>query len=421
MPITHIILTAWTLQTITVAGITNQVDSMQRCLKDTVNEPSSYPLTPHLERPCVRWVGGRCEARVLDRFYASLVRRRDKVRVALWSDSLMNGALVSRQLAQLWHGAFGDGGPGFVQPGYLTRWDEHPSVTWLTRGRWKRASVVYYRGPNRRFGFGGTRFTLIKAPGRIVFRFRRPVTQAIIHYGTASPGPRFYVTAPGISYPIKTTGKPQGHAFSSVSLSPTRVVRLRLPASGVVLYGTFFESDSPGVVLDTIGLISARLIHLIKADRAMRDSVLAMRRPQLLIYSFGRNEVDSGLSPSFTDRAVMLITRDRQAAGGAECLVLGPTDRMEKKGSQLQTPRNLPVVARRMHDAAIRAGCAYMDLIGLMGGYGAAGQWLHHRPALMARDLVHPTITGGRLLGYMVYMNLMRPLAASCGTRNHPL
>ncbi|MBZ4396157.1 GDSL-type esterase/lipase family protein [Myxococcus sp. AS-1-15] len=169
------------------------------------------------------------------------------------------------------------------------------------------------------------------------------------------------------------------------------------PNSQVTVLGAALEYDTPGVVLDALGLPGSTSFTLRDMDAAAVDAQLASRRPDLLVFWYGTNEANlvgldaQGLSGDYT----ALISRLRKATGNAECLVLGPTDRLAKDASGHWTEApSLATVLDTLPRVARDAGCAYWSARAAMGGERAMLRWQRSRPVYGHADGVHLTPEG---------------------------
>ena len=188
---------------------------------------------------------------------------------------------------------------------------------------------------------------------------------------------------------------------------PAHTVQVAAPASGgVTVLGASLEYDTPGVVLDALGLPGSTASTLAGMDAAAVDTQLASRRPDLLVFWYGTNEAaKADLDPASlrTDYGA-LISRLRKATGNAECLLLGPTDRLEQdpSGRWHEAPALASVLAT-LPQVAKDAGCAYWSPRAAMGGERAMLRWQRAQPVLGHPDGVHLTPEGySRLAGAFV-------------------
>ncbi|MFP2906589.1 SGNH/GDSL hydrolase family protein, partial [Pyxidicoccus sp. 3LFB2] len=169
--------------------------------------------------------------------------------------------------------------------------------------------------------------------------------------------------------------------------------------------GAALEHDTPGVVLDALGLPGATAFTLRDMDAAAVDAQLTSRRPDLLVFWYGTNEAHlrdldtAALRRDYT----ALISRLRKATN-AECLLLGPTDRLEQDANgQWKEAPALASVLGTLPQVAKDAGCAYWSPRAAMGGERAMLRWQRAQPALGHPDGVHLTPEGyARLAGAFV-------------------
>lgn len=106
------------------------------------------------------------------------------------------------------------------------------------------------------------------------------------------------------------------------------------------------------------------------------------------------------------------LSRLSEAAPSAACLVVGPIDKIHRRGTAKgQTKTAVAIVNRLLRRVAHASECAYLDLFAAMGGPGAimaleARGWMHP-------DLIHPRREGLDLAGLMVTDALTEAYLAS--------
>jgi lysophospholipase L1-like esterase len=158
----------------------------------------------------------------------------------------------------------------------------------------------------------------------------------------------------------------------------------------VLLFGAAFEAPA-GLVVDTFGLPGARVGTWLRWDRSVFVDSLALRPPSVLVLAYGTNEVGDDHDPvhRHAERLTEALRLARRAAPEASCLVLGPTDRTGPGARR--RPRQVEVI--RVHEeVAKRSGCAFLDLVGAMGGEGSMPRWV--ASGLANADHVHLTPEG---------------------------
>jgi lysophospholipase L1-like esterase len=179
------------------------------------------------------------------------------------------------------------------------------------------------------------------------------------------------------------------------SASPTRQLALR-SAGAVDLYGVAIENGSPGVVVDGAGVVGAHAAQLTAIDWTLLGRQLSRRAPRLVTIQFGTNEVASHhtrpavIEATFTE----LIARVKRHAPESAVLVFGPPDMARREGETWATPAGLADVVAAERRAAERAGVAFFDSLGAMGGAGRMDDLTRTRPALAYPDHIHLTRRG---------------------------
>lgn len=182
---------------------------------------------------------------------------------------------------------------------------------------------------------------------------------------------------------------------------PSHVVRMRNAGGGTVkVFGASVELDRPGIAYDALGLPGATVFTLATYEQSALQVQLVARRPDLYVLFFGTNE--SALPR--VDVAAMRRRYDdlfrtlKAAAPQAECLLLGPTDRMEQRADRWVQAPSQAVVIPALRDVARSHGCAFWSTRAAMGGPGAISRWVEQKPPLAHPDRVHLTARGYQVL-----------------------
>ncbi|MBM4362238.1 MAG: hypothetical protein FJ104_06120, partial [Deltaproteobacteria bacterium] len=253
------------------------------------------------------------------------------------------------------------------------------------------------------------------AHGRRVSRFG-------IAYLAEPGGGTIDVSVDGERLRVVDTAAPARRAlFEAVEVSDgEHRLELLTGRGSVRLFGLTLERDVPGVVLDAIGVVGARLRTFAEIEPAHLAEAVAWRRPSLITFQFGANESGDGFAipmPEYHAGMADMIRRFRAAAPGASCLVIGVMDRARKEGDRLVTVPVIPHLAREQRAVAAELGCAHYSGFDLMGGEGGMARWV--RKGLGAGDFTHPTSQGAAVLGEALHDALMR-LYESSSAKNAP-
>lgn len=186
----------------------------------------------------------------------------------------------------------------------------------------------------------------------------------------------------------------------------------------VRLFGVVLEREGSGVVLDQLGLAGAKARHpLLWTESVWRD-LLASRRPNLFIFSYGNNETDDHhlSDEQHVGHFDAMLSRFRTNFPETACLVMAPTDRLLPDASgALSTPRLITLLRDAQRRIAHEHGCAFFDTLAWQGGPGAMQRWRDRSPPLAREDGIHLTEAGYRMLGEELVRALVEALEAQRG------
>lgn len=357
----------------------------------------------------------------MDAFYAHLaaVERKEAksiARVTYFGDSIVASDFVTATLRRKLQRRFGDAGHGFMLmanawPGYF-----HNDVVRFAAPGWQVSRVV---GPFAKDGFYGLGGVSFNAQGKGAFSrfsttktgtFGRAVSRFSLSYLEHEQGGTMTISIDRI----------ERETINTIANAPATKVRtyevpdgeheleVRAEGPGVRTFGVVMERDVPGAVLDAIGIQGCRIRFLDKSDDAHFAEQLRTRDPSLTVFQYGMNESEDGeLYPLDQYEATMkaVLVQVRAALPASSCLLVGPMDRADKKGSGYSSRPVVPKLAAIQRKVAGEVGCGYWDTFGAMGGLGSMGIWVQR--GLGGADLAHPSSAGAEVLGGWIYLALM--------------
>jgi lysophospholipase L1-like esterase len=364
--------------------------------------------------------------RALDAFFRKLddvehARPGAIARVTYFGDSIVASDFITSMLRRKLQKRFGDAGHGFMLmanawPGY-----SHQDVVRFAAPGWLVSRVVGPYASDGFYGLGGVSF---RARGKGAFSrfsttktgsFGRAVSSFAVYYLEHPEGGEMTVSVDGEVRETVDTRADASRSVRRVYRVPDgeHTLEVRAEGPGVRTFGVTMERDAPGAVLDAIGIQGCRIRFLDKSDDKHFAEQLAMRDPSLTVFQYGMNESEDGeLYPLDQYEATMkaVLQQVRAALPGASCMLVGPMDRADKKGTGYTSRPVVPKLAAIQRKVSGEVGCAYWDTLGAMGGLGAMGTWVQR--GLGAADLAHPSGAGADVLGRWIYLALMEGYAA---------
>ena len=334
-------------------------------------------------------------------------RRLEPVRIMHFGDSHTAADVLTADIRRHLQDDFGDGGAGWIVPKNPMSTRRLGVASGATSG-WSIEGIGGRVAPDRIYGPAG------------------------IALSTSQPNERAWIEAAGNHFELYVVRQPGGGRIdvlvdgasvldSPLSLqSPTteashlffdtpagdgrhRIEVRTLNAGQVRILGIVAEHIAPGVVYDVLGVNGARASRILNWNQTALATVLADRKPDLIVMEFGTNEVtDSGWTvASFQRFFAGLVHRLQSVAPQASVLVIGPPDR-----SDLPVAVNkMPLMIQAQRRASFEAGAAFWSSYAAMGGAGTMNAWAAQ--GLAQSDRVHLTRAGYNRIGDLFYQDLM--------------
>jgi lysophospholipase L1-like esterase len=347
----------------------------------------------------------------LPTFYAALNalehgRIERHVRVLWFGDSHTAADFWSDAVREPLQARFGHGGPGLVLVGLKYR---HGLAQLSRSGKWRmipRSPAATWPQGDGVLGLAGVGAVPVSEDAvatlqlsskaawadkglrwSVLYRPTKQTSAFRVHTGD-----ELLAVGPGL-------GRARQSGLFAVELANVHVRELEL--DGFVdepeLFGVIVESQAPGLVMDTLGINGARAATPLAWNAEAWIEEVKEREPDLVVLAYGTNEVgDPAPVSDYRAHYLALLERLRRAAPHAECLLIGPTDRVRKDWSD--DPR-VPGIDAAQRAVAEEAGCAFFSAFDAMGGVGSLRKWAFGTPQLARRDRVHLLASGYRRLG----------------------
>ncbi len=356
----------------------------------------------------------------LDPFFDALRAAEQKkglARITYFGDSIVASDFVTGTLRRRLQRRFGDAGHGFMLmanawPGY-----SHNDVVRFAAPGWQVSRVV---GPFAKDGFYGLGGVSFRSEGPGVFSrfattksgtFGRAVSKFVVDYLEQPKGGALEIKVDGVTREtIDTSGATSKSALRTYAVPDgEHELEVRATSANARAFGVWMERDAPGVVLDAIGIQGCRIRFLDQSDDAHFAEQLRLRDPSLTVFEYGMNESEDGeLYPLDQYEATMkaVLVQVKAALPRSSCLLVGPLDRVDKRGDTFTGRPVIPKLAAIQRRVAGEVGCAYWDTFNAMGGTGSMGTWFQR--GLGSADYAHPSSAGAEVLGNWVYLALMQ-------------
>ena len=334
-------------------------------------------------------------------------KKRKKVRIAYFGDSMIEGDLITEDLRDSLQHLFGGEGVGFVPvtsvvAGFRT------TITHTFSKDWKDYSYKQLPPSNLYLGISGHTFM----PGEASWIKYQPVkkrglnkfAQVSVLYGPASSG--------NISVNNKAYALSGNHAVNKLSLqldSAKQVMIKWAGGSAAPLYGVCFEGDT-GVYVDNYSFRGISGIELGKLSGHLLQQMQSEHPYDLVVLHYGANVL---WKPELTDYkwygSPMKKVMDslRNDLPNASFLVISTADKSYKKSGNYITAPGVTALLKVQHELAKTHGAAYWNLYAAMGGENSMTRWVEGDTVLANKDYTHFNRQGAARVGALLYKAMM--------------
>ncbi len=335
-----------------------------------------------------------------------------KVRVLVYGASHTQADVYPGYLRAYLQSRFGNGGQGFVSLVKVNRWFRYADWNIDETKGWKCEHAQ--RSSSRKDGYYG----LLGACGSATSKRDKTTLVPRSDSATASNYELWYLAQPGggrldllvdgtKQATVDTDAKQIGPGYHPFTVpAGSHEVQVRAKGDGEIrLFGMVMETDTPGVVVDTLGIAGTRAANMLKWDQAIWTDNVQHRDPDLYILAYGTNEAtDEDQSMDAYRRNLReVLTRLRAAAPDASCLLLGPGDFPREIEEDVWVPRpRVAQIVEAQRDIAYEMGCGFWDAVAFMGGVNSMHTWATARPQMASRDHIHLTKRGYVRMGMAV-------------------
>ncbi len=347
----------------------------------------------------------------IERFLLALdelkAKKRKKVRIAYFGDSMIEGDLITEDLRDSLQHLFGGEGVGFVPvtsvvAGFRT------TITHTFSKDWKDYSYKQLPPSNLYLGISGHTFV----PGEDSWIRYQPVRkrglnkfdQVSVLYGPVSSG--------NISVNNKAYALSGQRAVNKLflQLDSAKQVTIKWAGGSVApLYGVCFEGDT-GVYVDNYSFRGISGIELGKLSGQLLQQMQSEHPYDLIVLHYGANVL---WKPELTDYkwygSPMKKVMDslRNDLPNTSFLVITTADKSYKKSGTYITAPGVTALVKVQHELAKTHGAAYWNLYAAMGGENSMTRWVEGDPVLANKDYTHFNRQGAARIGALLYKAMM--------------
>ncbi|MEM9931989.1 MAG: hypothetical protein AAF824_00195 [Bacteroidota bacterium] len=344
---------------------------------------------------------------------SELAKRRKKVRIAYFGDSIIEGDLVTQTLREHLQKQFGGQGVGFVSitsiaPGF------RQTIKHTFSDSWKTYSLVKTPGLNG-YGISGEVFMVnstndpewpwVHYEGSSISEGTETFNQIQLFYGnTGSNSPYQPVVQVESDLASQDITLPISNVINRVWLNriPTQSINVKFQVpENLPLFGLSFEQED-GIYVDNFSSRGNSGMNLIEIPGEYLQGFNEYLAYDLIILHFGLNVVAPNRKnyKSYEKGMTRVINHMKTNLPGAEILMVGVSDKSTRKGGKYMTEPSVPILVNAQQKVARETEIAFYNLYEEMGGKNSMVKWVDQ--GLANKDFTHFNREGAARVGKML-------------------
>ncbi|MEY2830439.1 MAG: hypothetical protein RIQ33_2297 [Bacteroidota bacterium] len=341
----------------------------------------------------------------------NLKKKKNKVRIAWFGDSMVEGDLLVQDLREALQNKFGGEGVGFVPITSVT--GNFRQTIWSENsGNWQTISVLKNEEHKLPLGIGGEAF-IPQNQSWVVFASAKKKNHldffhnAELFVYNLDSSASIDVTIDNAAFQHITI--PASNHLQKIIIADNQIFQHIKIAFNVVktmyAYGINFDTNE-GVFVDNFGVRGASGV----AMGAMQPySLLADWNNEhaydLMILEYGLNIVSpKTLQYQWFEKSFpKSIKKMEETFPDAATLLLSIGDRANNKNGVYQTMEQVPVFIAIQKNIAKQSSIAFWNMNEAMGGDSSIIKWVNAKPRLANKDYTHINAKGGEVLGKKLF------------------
>ncbi len=339
-------------------------------------------------------------------------RTTEPLKIITLGNSLISADNVTDVVRERLVERFGDAGRGLVMVDRFANYGPRSRTGYVRPDTWKAFNFAIGEKGRNVFGLAGVLHEA--TPGGYTEWRLKGETVAELFWLDRKDGADFDLKADNeLLLHVQSAKVDEPKRLGFKIPSGTKKLILSAPKGRVSIFSLSLEKESPGVVLDTVGIPGAEASTYLTVQEPLQADHVMARKPRLVMFMLGGNEIRrlaftraakvEARKAALAKDLVEVIGRMQKAAPDAACLVVGPIDAVYNNPDspmKLKTRPQTDEINELERKVAQDRGCAFFDLYAAMGGKGSLAKF--HAHDMLQDDLVHPKGRGFDLLGELM-------------------
>ena len=345
---------------------------------------------------------------------SGMKKRKQKVRIAMFGDSFIEGDVFCSDIRDSLQTIFGGNGVGFMP--ITSEVSTFRTTIYHSFEGFQSYTIVKDEKLNEPFGAGGfcfnalennfVKYSISNESGHL-----NHFNDVKLFYTSSEKLTLNYVLDDKKNHTYETSASPDMRSLT-ISNIHSNTITFRFPVSEkLMLYGTSFE-DTAGIIIDNFGLRGNSGIGLAKISDDMQLQFDSLQKYNVIILQYGLN-IATPQSKDFNwyiKPMVNLIERLKKSHPQCVFILMSVSDRSVKKSGEYQTMESIPLMVETQRKIAQQSKIAFWDLYTAMGGENSMINLVDSKPALANKDYTHLNKSGGKKIAGIFVQTLLYEL-----------
>lgn len=346
-------------------------------------------------------------SRFYKRLHELLLKRRKKIRIAYFGDSMIEGDLLTQDLRSMFQNNFGGNGVGFmpitsIVAGFRQTISHSFSTDWKDisfKSENKQANKLFLSGHSfLSSGNSVVTYRAVNYPKLDIFN------NVSLLYG--QPIGQFHTTTKilvnGKQYGLKTN---RSLNLIEIDHMNCKELKLQATATNIPFYGVAFESDS-GVIVDNYSFRGISGLEFNYFDPKLLEETQNVRPYDLIIFHYGTNLLFKPQLNEFNwyeKSMTPILQKLKNSFPESSILMISTADKGASYNGDWKTAIGVEPLVQTQYNIACNVGIGFFNLYNAMGGEGTIVKWVNSDTTLANKDYTHPNGRGAKILASLIY------------------
>jgi len=339
--------------------------------------------------------------RMMHKLIALKHGKKQKVRIAWFGDSMIEGDLLTQTFRKRMQEFFGGYGVGFIPATSVTA-AFRTTVSQKWKGDWKEENFKSGNFTAPLFLSGHTFYT---SDGELIFK------DATIHDTTQLLEKSLICGTANGMISIKVNGQVKQYRADKLinrlllDSSASHSIDVAVQNDKLPVYGISIEPQS-GVVVDNFSFRGITGLELNKLDTTLLKTLETENPYDLVILEYGANLMFRPDDMDYTwyqKHIIPVVQKLQKAMPNTEFLIISTADRAFSYNETWKTASGIDNLVKIQAELAYDNNAAFYNMYSSMGGAGTIVSWADTIPSLANKDYIHPNQRGADILGNMFF------------------